>query len=562
MANPDQPIDISSRPFLADLAPEERRPTGHAHILEAVTGARPEPQPAVQSIHDVPVSLTPAPEQLAPVRQPLPVSRFAPPTASPAAPAPVAPTAAAVPAASAAPAAIVPPATAASYIDWRLVRRHVQELDLGEAGTRSREGFDIATASAEPETPEELAALNQIKALVDRHVTQLVMQQGDEHDWSFTRKQAHIQAVFDEAFRYGALSSLLREEVENIDVRGFDQVTVTFPDGRIERRPPLATSDDELEELIARVAMDRGRQFARPHGKIRLDLGGARLTGLGAPAILPRPRIAVRKHGHVDVDFAQLVGYGTLSARMAEFLTASMRGYLSHLISGFPGTGKTTFMRALAAALPPEEPIVTIETERELYLDKLTNRHHAVDPLQYLPDANTGDDRTAAFTLDTGIEYALRLNAQVLLFGEILGASEAAAAIKALQAGKGASSTIHTESAFMAIQRLATLLTEASGLSDDAVPQRQIMHALDLVVQLDTIPTRGNEARRRVVTEISEVIAGDTVGGREHRPIVKPIFKWNDATRQHELHEDPTPRLLARLHRAGLRDDFFEEREG
>lgn len=553
MAIPEQPIDISSRPFLSDLGPgEERRPTGHAHILEAVTGSRPEPQQtAPASIHDVPVSVAPA---SAPARQPLPESRFAPsiPPAAATQAQPVPPPPQAEPA--------IPTAIVNSYIDWRLVRRHVQELDLGTSGGRAREGFDIAAASGQPETPEELAAFKQIERLVEQHVTQQVLQQGDEADWSITRRRAHIQAVFDEAFRYGPLSTLLREDVENIDIRGYDQVTVTFPDGRKEKRPPVATSDEELEELIARIATDRGRQFARPHGKIRLDLGGARLTALGAPAILPRPRVAVRKHRHVDTDLAQLVALGTLTPRMAEFLTASMRAYLSHLLSGFPGSGKTTFMRALAAALPPEEPIVTIETERELYLDKLPERHHAVDPLQYLPDANTGDDRTAAFTLDTGIEYALRLNSQVLLFGEILGPAEAASAIKALQAGKGASSTIHTESAFLAIQRLATLLTEASGLSDDAVPQRQIMYALDLIVQLDLVPAADGRAHRRVVTEISQVIPGDVAGGRDPRPIVKPIFVWREETQQHEFIESPSPRLLRRLHRGGLRDDFFEER--
>ncbi|MFT4284332.1 MAG: ATPase, T2SS/T4P/T4SS family [Protaetiibacter sp.] len=543
MAIPEQPIDISTRPFLSDLGPgEERRPTGHTHILEAVTGSRPDPQRAPgHSSDDVPVSVAPA------TRQPLPESRFAPsipPAAAPQQPVPSSPQAEAI---------------INSDVDWRLVRRHVQELDLGTTGGRAREGFDIATASGQPETPEELAALKQIEQLVEQHVTQQLLQQGDAADWSLTHRRTHIQAVFDEAFRYGSLSTLLREDVENIDIRGYDQVTVTFPDGRKEKRPPVATSDEELEELIARIATDRGRQFARPHGKIRLDLGGARLTALGAPAILPRPRVAVRKHRHVDTDLAQLVELGTLTLRMAEFLTASMRAYLSHLLSGFPGSGKTTFMRALAAALPPEEPIVTIETERELYLDKLPERHHAVDPLQYLPDANTGDDRTAAFTLDTGIEYALRLNSQVLLFGEILGPAEAASAIKALQAGKGASSTIHTESAFLAIQRLATLLTEASGLSDDSVPQRQIMYALDLIVQLDLVPTAGGH--RRVVSEISQVIPGDIAAGRDPRPIVKPIFVWREESQQHEFIETPSPRLLRRLRRGGLREDFFEERD-
>ena len=574
----DEPIDISSRPFLIGLgaddpAPEPAPPAspsgGLAGLYAAATGLIddvPGPPP-------VPVDEAPAAAPSAPV----PAASGGPTTVTavaasadmlsaatirrPApAPVPGAPGAPAAPTtrAEARAAAAATNSLLTDDLDWDLVAEHVQALDLQGGIGRSRDAFDVAVAGPSPETEEERTAWDQIGDLVDRYVNQLVMQRGELFAWSAAKRAAHVQAVFDEAFRYGRLAPLLREELESFNVYGAEKVVVTRADGSKDELPPIARSDADLEKLVQRVVNDRGRAFAVPHGKIRIDIGGARFTALGGPSIVEHPFIAVRKHNHVDVDMPQLVALGTLTPRMAAFLTASMRSYLSHLVSGWAYTGKTTFLRALTSALPVDEPIVTIETERELYLHKLTHRHAEVVPLQYLPDANAGDDRNAAFTLEEAIEYANRANAQTFLFGEILGDREAAAAIKALQGGKGASSTIHAKSAYKAIQRLANLLTSAAGLSDDLVPQREIMETLNLIVQLEVI-TGADGRRRRIVREIAEVVPGDASGGRPQLPIAKTLYYWDDVQQRHAAKEQPSADIQRELLQGGgLSPDFFE----
>ena len=442
-------------------------------------------------------------------------------------------------------------------VDWAMVRAHVLELTVQDG--RSRADFDVATAPAHPDTDVERAGWVQLETFLDRDITRAVLTRGEAYDWSPSRRARQLQAGFDAAYRYGRLSALLREDVENIDILGHDHVWVTLPDGRREQRDPVADSDADLEQLIADIADDRGRPFARPHGTVRLDIGGARFTALGGPQITPRPRVAIRRHRHPDITLTTLVDTGMLTGRMGEFLTASMRASRSHLVSGYAGAGKSTFLRALAAALPVDEPVVTIETERELYLDKLPHRHQLVDPLQYLPAVTAGEDRDAVFPLDTAIEYALRLNAQVILFGEILGPTEAQAAIKALQAGKGASSTIHAETPHDALQRFATALTQAGRMTDDAVAQQQLLASLDLIVQIDLHPATATTPRRRLVTEIAEVIPGDAPAGRMQRPITRPLWRYDPDSGAHHLHETPSVRLVRQLTRAGLPAGFFED---
>jgi len=584
--NPDD-IDVTARPYLADLfgsAPQPPKPQpqapaqasqgGLANLYQAATGAG-TPQAPVAPPAAEPSRLHAVP--------PLPPTPGAPTTISvvPADNSLIQLTAAAFPPAptAAAPAASPwQPSTAdqkalpgadwdlvdtfllrSEDMDWDLVDRLVQLLELPGDRGRTQADFDAATASARPETEVEQTAWEQIIDLITTHVDRAVSAGGDAYDWTDQRKANHVQAVFDAAFRYGRLAPLLRADLESFNAYGAEKVVVTLPDGSKETLPPIANTNADLEKLIQRVVEDRGRSFAVPHGKIRIDIGGARFTAVGGPSILPKPIIAVRKHNLVDIGMPDLVERGALTPRMAAFLSAATRSHQSILVSGWAYTGKTTFLRALASALPADEPLVTIETERELYLDKLPERHHEVIPFQYLPDANTGDDRSAQFPLEKAIEYANRMNAQSFLFGEILGDREAAAAIKAMQGGKGTSSTVHAKSAYKAIQRFSNLLTGAAGMSDDLVPQREIMESINLIVHLELIQARPGRPQKRVVREIAQVVEGDARPGRPAMPIARTLYRYDKDADAFLVGEPPTEDMQEELIDAGLTPDFFSE---
>ncbi len=63
-----------------------------------------------------------------------------------------------------------------------------------------------------------------------------------------------------------------------------------------------------------------------------------------------------------------LIGFGTLTQPVADFLAACVRGRLDMLITGGTGTGKTTTLNVLSQFLPADERIVTIEDAAELQL--------------------------------------------------------------------------------------------------------------------------------------------------------------------------------------------------
>lgn len=240
-----------------------------------------------------------------------------------------------------------------------------------------------------------------------------------------------------------------------------------------------------------------------------------------------------------------MVANGTISKKIADLMAAVSRANLCVIVAGFPGTGKTTMLRALMSTIRPQEKIVTIETERELYLNKMPERHWQVQDLQYIPPQSAGADSAAGFSLDQCFSLALRSSAERILFAEIRG-PEGPIAIKAMQAGKGSMSTIHARSADDTIHRFADVLMSELGLSDDTVPLRQIERSIDIIVYIDFLENPDG-TRRRVVTEIAEVTRNLSDG----HPMAANLFKYDADIDDWTNPEKPSTQLEASLRRVG-----------
>ena len=99
-------------------------------------------------------------------------------------------------------------------------------------------------------------------------------------------------------FGVGRLQPLLDDrDVENVDINGCDNVFVQYADGREERMPPVAESDDELVELIQILGAYSGlssRPFdsANPQLDIRLP-DGSRMSAV--MDVCSRPSISIRR---------------------------------------------------------------------------------------------------------------------------------------------------------------------------------------------------------------------------------------------------------------------------
>ena len=335
-----------------------------------------------------------------------------------------------------------------------------------------------------------------------------------------SQQDALARAVFDSLFRLGRLQPLVDDDrVENIIITGHDNVLLDLIDGSLVDGPPVADSDEELIDFLVFLASRsevnaRGFSEAQPRLHLRLD-GGSRLAA--AAWVTPRPSVVIRRHRLMEVTLNDLVARQMLTPVAASFLRAAVRARRSIVVSGSQGAGKTTLVRALCAEIDPLEAIGTFETEYELHLHELRDRHRIVHPWEARPGSGERgpDGRSAGeFTLAEALVDSFRFNLSRQIVGEVRG-KEIWAMIKAMESGTGSISTTHASDAVAAIRKLVTCAMEAGPHVTQALATSKLASTIDVIVHLDlrTVTESGRSTRRRRVAEIIALGPGERETG-------------------------------------------------
>ena len=346
------------------------------------------------------------------------------------------------------------------------------------------------------------------------------------------------QTVLDALFGMGGLQTLIDDpEIENIDINGCDRVWATFADGSKRLMPPIAGSDEEVIEMVRTAASRFGlaeRRFdlARPEVDLRLP-DGSRLSAV--MAVTTRPAVSIRRHRYAALTLGDLVDLGTISTELASLLAAAVRARKNIVVSGAMNSGKTTMLRALAAEVPPRERIVTIEQALELGLDADQRRHPDLVALEARPPNVEGAGLIAVSDL---VRRALRMNADRVIVGEVLG-DEVLPMLNAMSQGRsGSMCTIHSDSSAGVFRRIASYAIQAPERLPLEASNLLIAGSVHFVVHLDSEtggpePSAGVDShglleaatsgrpgvedfpavlsRRRFVSSIREVVDADGV---------------------------------------------------
>lgn len=381
---------------------------------------------------------------------------------------------------------------------WSLVQR----IRAQAADTQAR---DLEERLGLTEEDQQEFGRKNILAAIDDLDKERITRQGQSAALTDLEKAKLARAVFDQMFALGRFQPYVDDPtVENIHVLGCDEVYIERVGGKKEKVSPVAESDEQLMidlQFLASRGGEAARSFSSAHPDLDMDLLGYVRLAAAAPPIVQRPTAIFRIHRHIDISIDQMVQMGTFSAAAAHFMQTLVRAGKSVVIAGYAGDGKTTLMRALADTVPAHEQIVTIETERELHLGRLSSR--AIPPIsfQYRPPGESG---AGEYTLERAMAKSLRMNSTRIFVGEVRG-DELVAMIRAMQTGAGTFSTTHASSPDDCLENLIGL---GMVKYDRSYMEAQVGRHIDVVIQLKRVMDQaGNEIRK--ITHISEVLPAE-----------------------------------------------------
>jgi pilus assembly protein CpaF len=347
-----------------------------------------------------------------------------------------------------------------------------------------------------------------------------------------------VRQLTDDILGYGPIEPLLRDDsVTEIMINAPDHVYVERS-GKLERTDVSFVDDSHVMRIIDKIVSQVGRRVdeASPMVDARLP-DGSRVNAIIPPLALRGPTVTIRKFSRDPYGINELISFGTLTARSAQFIAACVKGKLNVLISGGTGTGKTTMLNAMSAFIPGDERIVTIEDAAELQLQQ--------DHVVTLESRPANIEGSGEIKIRELVRNALRMRPDRIIVGEVRGA-ETLDMLQAMNTGhEGSLTTIHANSPRDALARLETLvLTSGVELPHRAI-REQIASAFDLLVQIERLV----DGSRRV-THIAEVI-----GMEADVVTLQDIFVAAPPSED----ESSAHRLLLPLRASGLKPHFLEK---
>ena len=189
----------------------------------------------------------------------------------------------------------------------------------------------------------------------------------------------------------------------------------------------------------------------------------------------------------------QLIRWGSICREVKEFLVKLVRAGYNIFISGGTGSGKTTFLNALAGFIPADERLITIEDSAELQIRGIPN-------LVRMETRNANVEGCQPITIRDLIKTSLRMRPDRIIVGEVRGGEAVDLIASALNCGHdGSMSTGHANSAQDMLMRLETMMLMGMEIPLPAI-RRQIASGVDIIVHLGRL-----RDKTRKVLQIAEV---------------------------------------------------------
>lgn len=317
--------------------------------------------------------------------------------------------------------------------------------------------------------------------------------------------------LFNSLRRLDVLTEYMEDdEVSEIMVNGYRNIFLEKRGGLF-RAEKVFETEEKLLSVVQQIVAGCNRRIneANPVVDARLE-DGSRVNIVLQPVSLTGPVITIRRFPKQVLTMERLIELGTLDKETAHILDIMVRAGYNIFISGGTGSGKTTFLNALAACIPKEERVITIEDSAELQI-------RGIDNLVRLEARPSNVEGSLAVSIRDLIKTSLRMRPDRIIVGEVRDQA-AIDMLAAMNTGHdGSISTGHANSCEDMLERLETMVLMGMDIPLAAVRQ-QIASALDIVIHLGRMRDKS-----RKILKICEV-----TGMKNGEIVLNTLFEFHE----------------------------------
>ena len=300
--------------------------------------------------------------------------------------------------------------------------------------------------------------------------------------------------------------------------------------------------EDAVFNYASQIARRVGRQISvlAPILDARLETGD-RVNATLAPISSHGNTMTIRRFARnpwTIVSFLAEPAH-TMSAEMAAMLWQALHYEMNVIIAGGTGSGKTSALNTLAAFIPPNQRIITIEDTRELMLP--TFQWNWVPLLT----RNANAEGLGEVTMLDLMVTSLRMRPDRILLGEMRTQREAEVLFEAMHTGHSVYSTIHADTAMQMIRRLTS-------------PPMNMPPTDIESVHLAVVQYRDRRKNLRRTLEICEIIPG----AQDEALGVNVIYRWRPRGDTFDKVGEPTKFLKElNLHTGMTKDEILADQK-
>ena len=266
--------------------------------------------------------------------------------------------------------------------------------------------------------------------------------------------------IYSEMAEYSILTPFLgRDNVEEININAWNDIAITYTNGRIEKVKEHFYSPTHATDIVKRLLHHSGMIIdnASPMSQGHLP-NNTRITALKAPVVDDEigVSVSIRLLHPSRVNRTQIIKSGNATEKMIDFLCTCMRYGVSVVVAGATSSGKTTLLNALLTTIPDGKRVFTIESgSRELALVRKDKKGKVVNNVVHTL-SRPSDNEAYDITQEDLVVASLRFNPDIVCVGEMRDV-ECYSAVEASLTGHTVVSTVHASAADAAHMRIALL---------------------------------------------------------------------------------------------------------